>query len=149
MNLAVPARTFRRGSPIFRRHCRYHAPRLKRPDAELEHSHETAVRLLCAFDLREFGLLEDDNAPREVVLRLADAIPRTNPREPMQKIADFIPGAKSFAHPELRFHEDYRRYLLKNPLSETIQKRERERGRGNQVTGIFRTSDPKCYHRTM
>lgn len=105
-----------RYSPVFRRHRRRHALRLKCPDEELEHIHETAVRLLCALDLREVGLHEDENAAREIVLRLAEAIPRLHPREPMQKLAEFIPGAKPFAHPELRLYEDYRRYLLKNPL---------------------------------
>jgi len=105
-----------RRSPLFRRHRRHHAPRLKCPDEELEHVHETAVRLMCALDLRGVGLYEDENAAREIVLRLAYAIPHLNPREPMQKLAEFIPGAKPFAHPELRLYEDFRRYLLKNPL---------------------------------
>lgn len=74
------------------------------------------MRLLCTLDLREVGLLEDENAAREIVLRLAEAIPHHHPREPLQKLADFIPGAKRFAHPELRLYEDYRRYLLKNLL---------------------------------
>lgn len=111
-----------RHSPVFRRHRRHHAPRLTCPDEELEHIHETAVRLLCALDLREVGLHESETT-REIVLRLADAIPRLHPREPMQKLAEFIPGAKPFAHPELRLYEDYRRYLLKNPLGSTMNGR--------------------------
>lgn len=105
-----------RHSPIFRRHRRHHAPRLKCPDEEMEHIHETAVRLLCALDLREVGLHKDEHAVRDILLRLADTVPRLSPREPLQKLAAFIPGAKPFAHPELKFYEDYRRCLLKNPL---------------------------------
>lgn len=105
-----------RHSPAFRRHRRHHAPRLKRPDEELEHIHEIAVRMLCALDLRETGLHDNQNAAHDILLRLADALPRINPREPLQKLADFIPGAKPFAHPELRLYQDYKRYLLKNPL---------------------------------
>lgn len=103
-------------SRVFRRHMRLHAPRLTCPDEELAHIHEIVVRLICALDLREFGLHDDETAAREIVLRLAEAIPRLNPREPLHKLAEFIPGAKPFAHDGLRLYEDYRRYLLKNPL---------------------------------
>jgi len=105
-----------RRSPVFRRHRRHHAPRLKCPDEELEHIHEITVRLLCALDLRSVGLHEDESIAGEIVLRLADAVPQLHPREPLHKLADFIPGAKPFAHAEQRLYEDYRRYLLKNPL---------------------------------
>lgn len=105
-----------RRSPVFRRHRRHHAPRLKCPDEELEHVHEAVVRLLCALDLRGVGLNEDENATRDVVLRLADALPRLHPRDPPQNLAEIIPGARPCAHPEMRLYEDYRRYLLKNPL---------------------------------
>jgi len=104
-----------RGSRVFRRHRRQHAPRLKCPDEELEHVLEAVVRLLCALDLREVGAHEDEVA-REVILRLAEVLPRLHPREPLQNLADHLPGAKPHAHPELRLYEDYRRYLLKNPL---------------------------------
>lgn len=103
-------------SLVFRRHRRHHAPRLTCPDEELEHIYEMAVRLLCALDLREVGILADEDAAREIVLRLADSVPRLHPREPFQKLSDFIAGAKPHAHPELRLYEDYRRHLLKNPL---------------------------------
>lgn len=105
-----------RRSPMFRRHRRHHAPRMKCPDEELEHVHEAVVRLLCALDLRELGVDQDDDAARQIVLKLAEALPRVHPREPLQKLAAFIPGAKAHAHPELRLYEDYRRYLLKKPL---------------------------------
>lgn len=105
-----------RHSPVFRRHRHHHAPRLKCPDEELKHINETIVRLLCALDLREFGLHENENTAREIVLRLTEAIPRLNPRASLQKLADFIPGAKPYVHAELRIYEDYRRCLLKNPL---------------------------------
>ncbi|WP_046478090.1 hypothetical protein [Candidatus Filomicrobium marinum] len=105
-----------RRSPVFRRHRRRHAPRLKCPDEELEHVYEITVRLLCALDLREVSFHEDGSAVREIVLRLAEAVPRLHPRAPLQKLAALIPGAKPHAHPELRLYEDYRRYLLKNPL---------------------------------
>lgn len=76
---------------------------------------EKIVRLLCALDLRDLPL-HDDAAVVALIELLCDAIPRLHPREPRQKLADFIPGAKPFAHDGLRLYEDYRRSLLKNPL---------------------------------
>lgn len=105
-----------RCSRVFRRHRRRHAPRLKCPDEELEHVHEAVVRILCALDLRETKVDQDQDAAREIILRLAEALPRLHPREPLQNLANHLPGAKHHAHPELRLYEDYRRYLLKNPL---------------------------------
>lgn len=105
-----------RHSPLLRRYRRRHAPRLKCPDEELEYIHEIAARLMCALDLRDTGLREDETAVRDVVLSLVETIPRLSPRAPLQKLAELVPGAKPFAHPELRFYEDYRRHLLKQPL---------------------------------
>ena len=72
---------------------------------------EFAVRVLCALDLRNV------KAETELVLQyLAVGIGALKARDPLQKLTEFIPGAKPHAHPELRLYEDYRRNLLKNPL---------------------------------
>jgi hypothetical protein len=39
-----------------------------------------------------------------------------HPASHCKSLAEFIPGAKPHGHPELRLYQDYRRYLLKNPL---------------------------------
>lgn len=105
-----------RRSRYYLHHRRRQAPRLTCPDEALEHVNEIAVRLMCALDLRETGLHEDEKAVREIILRLADAAPRLNRRESLHKLAQFLPGAKPFAYHEFRFYEDYRQCLLKNPL---------------------------------
>ncbi|MFA5951905.1 MAG: hypothetical protein WC807_16645 [Hyphomicrobium sp.] len=51
-----------------------------------------------------------------LLAQIAEAFTALHPRDPLQKLAEFIPGVKPHAHPELRLFEDYRRYLLKNPL---------------------------------
>lgn len=68
------------------------------------------MRIFCALDLR--GLEVDGH----LLAQIAEAFAALRPGDPLQKLADFIPGAKSHAHPELRLYEDYRRYLLKHPL---------------------------------
>lgn len=68
------------------------------------------MRIFCALDLR--GVEVDER----LLAQIAEAFTALHSRDPLQKLADFIPGAKPHAHPELRLYEDYRRYLLKNPL---------------------------------
>lgn len=68
------------------------------------------MRIFCALDLR--GVEVD----ARLLAHIADAFTALRPGEPLQKMAEFIPGARPHAHPELRLYEDYRRYLLKNPL---------------------------------
>lgn len=94
----------------FSRYIKRHAPRLSSSEDEHLFLLEKAVRIFCALDLR--GLEVDDR----LLAQIAEAFTALRPGEPLQKLADFIPGAKPHAHPELRLYEDYRRYLLKNPL---------------------------------
>jgi hypothetical protein len=51
-----------------------------------------------------------------LLAQIAEAFTALRPGEPLQKLAEYIPDAKAHAHPSLRHYEDYRRYLLKNPL---------------------------------
>lgn len=104
-----------RNSRRFERHRQHHAPRLSSPVQEDEFVMEKMVRLLCAVDLRDLPL-HDDAAVGALIETLCHAIPRLHPREPRQRLADIIPGAKPFAHDGLRLYVDYRRYLLKYPL---------------------------------
>lgn len=99
----------------FKRHRQHHAPRLACPLQEDLFVMEKIVRLLCALDLRDLPL-SDDAAVGALIDLLCEAIPRLHAREPRQRLADLIPGAKPFTHDGLRLFEDYRRYLLKNPL---------------------------------
>lgn len=94
----------------FSRYIKRHAPRLTSSEDEHLFLLEKAVRIFCALDLR--GLDVDER----LLAQIAEAFTALRPGEPLQKLADFIPGAKPHAHPELRLYEDYRRYLLKNPL---------------------------------
>jgi len=94
----------------FSRYVKRHAPRLSSSEDEHLFLLEKAVRIFCALDLR--GLDVDDR----LLAQIAEAFTALRPGEPLQKLAEFIPGAKPHAHPELRLYEDYRRYLLKNPL---------------------------------
>jgi hypothetical protein len=94
----------------FGRYIKRHAPRLSSCEDEHLFLLEKAVRIFCALDLR--GVEVD----ARLLAQIAEAFMALHPRDPLQKLADFIPGAKPHAHPELRFYEDYRRYLLKNPL---------------------------------
>jgi hypothetical protein len=97
-------------SPAFRRYRRHHAPRLSCPVEEQALATEKLVRLVYTLDLR--GLDVDET----VIEALANGITQLRPRDPLQKLAEFIPAAKPHAHPTMRLYEDYRRYLLKNPL---------------------------------
>lgn len=94
----------------FGRYIKRHAPRLSSCEDEHLFLLEKAVRIFCALDLR--GVDVDER----LLAQIAEAFTALHPSEPLQKLADFIPGAKPHAHPELRFYQDYRRYLLKNPL---------------------------------
>lgn len=100
----------------FKRHTQQHAPRMTCHVQEDQFVTEKIVRLLCALDLRDLPL-DDDEAVVALIEALCDAIPRLHPREPRQRLADFIPDAKPFAHDIMRLYEDYRHYLLKYPLS--------------------------------
>lgn len=97
-------------SDVMKRHCKRHAPRLSCPIAEQALTTEMFVRLVCAVDLR--GIEIDEG----LIKALTDGIAQLRPRDPVQRLADFIPGAKPHAHRAFRLFKDYRRYLLKNPL---------------------------------
>ncbi|MTD94362.1 hypothetical protein GIW81_08445 [Hyphomicrobium sp. xq] len=98
----------------FGRYIKRHAPRLSSCEDEHLFLLEKAVRIFCALDLRGVDLDE------RLLAQIGEAFTALHPRDPLQKLADFIPGAKPHAHPELRLYEDYRRYLLKNPLRGTV-----------------------------
>lgn len=94
----------------FSRYIKRHAPRLSSSEDERLFVMEKAVRIFCALDLR--GMEVD----RRMLEQIAEAFTALRPGEPLQRLADFISGAKPHAHPELRLYQDYRRYLLKKPL---------------------------------
>lgn len=94
----------------FTRYIKRHAPRLSSGEDEHLFLLEKAVRIFCALDLR--GVEVDTR----LLAQIAEAFTALHPRDSLQKLADFIPGARPHAHPELRLYEDYRRSLLKNPL---------------------------------
>lgn len=98
-------------SRFHRRHVRRHPPRLSCPMIAQELVLESAVRLLCALDLRNVRIQAD-----ELKAQLAEGIIALKPRDPIQRLAKFVPDARAHAHASMRFYEDYRRYLLKNPL---------------------------------
>lgn len=94
----------------FSRYIKRHAPRLTSSEDEHLFLLEKAVRIFCALDLR--GAVVD----ARLLAQIAEGFTALHPGEPLRKLAEFIPGVKAHAHPELRLYEDYRRYLLKNPL---------------------------------
>lgn len=94
----------------FSRYIKRHAPRLSSSEDEHLFLLEKAVRIFCALDLR--GVDVD----ARLLAQIAEAFPALHPRDPLQKLAEFIPGVKPYAHPELGLYEDYRRSLLRNPL---------------------------------
>lgn len=94
----------------FSRYIKRHAPRLSSSEDEHLFLIEKAVRIFCALDLR--GVDVDER----LLAQIAEAFTALRPGDPLQKLAEFIPGIKPHAHPELRLYEDFRRHLLKNPL---------------------------------
>ena len=123
-----------RQSRVYQRHRRDHAPRLSCPLAEELLTAETAVRMLCALDLRSTDL-----RPEELFECLTQALPQIRARDPLQKIAAFVPGARPHAHPAHRLFEDYRRTLLKHPLNGTALSQETTGHRG--VRACVRASE--------
>jgi hypothetical protein len=94
----------------FSRYIKRHAPRLSSVEEERLFVLEKAVRIFCALDLRGLEVNE------RMMAQIAEAFTALKPGDPLQKLADFIPGARPHAHSELRLYEDYRCSLLKNPL---------------------------------
>ncbi len=105
-----------RRSGHYRRYAKRHAPRLSCPNEEQLLVTEATVRLICALDLRAFSLHDDEAGRDEAILLLANGVTRLHPRDPPQRLAEFVPNVRAHAHPGLRLYQDYRRYLLKNPL---------------------------------
>ena len=94
----------------FSRYIKRHAPRLSSSQDEHLFLLEKAIRIFCALDLRGLEVNE------RMMAQIAEAFTALKPGDPLQKLADFIPGARPHAHSELRLYEDYRCSLLKNPL---------------------------------
>ena len=99
-----------RSSLVFRRYRKQHAPRMKDEREEQRLVMEFAVRMFCALDLRGIEI-----GPEQVLTQLANGLRTLKPREPLQKLAELIAGAKPHAHPGLKLYEDYRHYLLCSP----------------------------------
>lgn len=97
---------------LFKQHRKRHAPRLRCSQEERLLVIELTVRLFWALDLRNCS----EAGPEQILKAIASGLSQLKSRAALQHLADFIPGAKPFAHPGLRFYEDYRRYLLRNPL---------------------------------
>jgi len=100
-----------KASASFRRYRKRHAPRSKDAHEERLLVLEFAVRVFCALDLRNTA-----TKPDIAIATLAHAVGAIKAREPLQELADFIPGAKPHAHPELKLYDEYRRHLLMSPL---------------------------------
>lgn len=100
-----------KASAQFRRYRKRHAPRLKDEREKRLLLMEFAVRVFCALDLRNTA-----TKPDILIAILTHAVGATRAREPLQELAEFIPGAKPHAHPELKLYDEFRRHLLKNPL---------------------------------
>lgn len=100
-----------RSSTVFRRYRKLQAPRMKDEKEEQRLVLEFAVRVFCALELRGTSI-----SPDELLDSLAKAIRTLKPRDPLQKLADSIPGARPHAHPEARVCVEFRRILLKTPL---------------------------------
>lgn len=103
-----------RRSPHCRRHRMRHAPRLKSIEEERLYTIELAVRIFCALDMR--GIVQGGARTGETLKELAIALPHLKASDSFGRLAEWIPGAKPHAHPEMRLYEYYRRYLLTNPL---------------------------------
>ena len=52
--------------------------------------------------------------------KYAEVFTELHPGEPLQKLAEFISGARLHAHSEMWLYEGYQRYLLKNPLCHCV-----------------------------
>jgi hypothetical protein len=101
-----------RSSAVFRRYRKLHAPRMKDAREKQLLVLEFAVRVFCALDLRGVTIMPD-----MVLAALANAIIALKHRDPLQKLAALIPGARPHAHPGARLYEDFRRHLLRSPLT--------------------------------
>jgi hypothetical protein len=71
---------------------------------------ENVVRIFYTLDLRSVELGE------LLAAQIAETFTAVHPREPLQKLAEFLAKVRPHAHPELRLYENYRRYLRRNPM---------------------------------
>lgn len=94
-----------KASRLYRAYKRRHAPRIA-AEAEPGLLFELAVRLLCAF--------EDRGKSPDLLERILESLPRARS---IKAVVDMVPGARPHRYPELRFYEDFRRYLLKHPVN--------------------------------
>lgn len=94
----------------FARYVTIHAPRINSAEEEQLLLFEKAVRVICTLDIR--GMELDDSLLDDIGM----AFSSLRSREPLGNIAKAVPRLRAHAHPALRLYEDYRRYLLRNPL---------------------------------
>lgn len=97
----------------FARYIQRHAPRANSDEQERLLLLDKAVRIFCALDLRGVEVGE------RLLSQIAEAFTGLRLSEPLDNIADSLPNVRKHAHPCLRFYEDYRRHLLKNPLGDS------------------------------
>jgi hypothetical protein len=100
-------------SAAFRRYRRIHAPRLKDQNREQLLVLEFAVRILCALDLRNVHA-----NPESILQMLRVSIGPLKLRDPLQKLAESLAGARPHAGAGRRLYEDYRRHLLRKPAGQ-------------------------------
>lgn len=96
---------------LSRRFTRFkrHAPRLSSCEDEHLFLLEKAVRIFCTLDLRGVDINE------RLLAQIVETFTALRPGDSLQNLADFIPGAKPHAHPELRFFGRLQAISLKNP----------------------------------
>ncbi|MDH4980952.1 hypothetical protein [Hyphomicrobium sp. D-2] len=98
----------------FSHYIKRHAPRLSSCEEEHLLLLEKAVQIFCALDLR------DVDVDARLLAQITEAFSALRPSEPLHKLADLVPGARPYGHPETRLYEDYRRYLMNNSLGKKI-----------------------------
>lgn len=108
---ATPLLAAIRSSAVFRRYRKQHAPRMKVEVEEQRLVVEFAVRVFCALDLRGISIGPDDT-----LAALAKAIRALKPRDPLQKLAECVPGARFHGHSGPRLYDDLRRALSSHPI---------------------------------
>lgn len=101
-------------SRLYKRHRQRHTPRLERAELEQLLLLETAIRFLCALDLR--ASLHHHGDREAILMALGDAVPTLKGKDWRYQLCAGIPGARPHGHPHKRLFDDYRRALLRCPL---------------------------------
>ena len=99
-----------KSSIVFGRFRKRHGPRIKDTGDEQLLVVEFAVRVFCALDLRSVTI-----GPTDVLAAVQTAIRTIKPRDELQKVAEFIPGARPYIHANSRIFQDLRKHLLQQP----------------------------------